>query len=158
MRQLRHLSIIMLAAMLATAVAAASALPPIGIWQGQYQCAQGKTALDLQITATTLTKIDAVFYFHALPANPSVPRGCFMMHGRFDRKSQTILLNPAEWLDQPPFFVSVGLRGKVSTSGQILRGTITGPACTSFSLTRGFSQPIPPAPAPCHMRQQGPVA
>lgn len=153
----RHLMLVIVALASHAAVAAAIALPPIGDWQGIYRCAQGKTALDLEITAVTPSRIEAVFYFHALPANPRVPQGCFMMRGRFDAKTRTIGLKPSRWLDQPAFFVSVGLHGKVSRSGRTIQGTISGPACTGFSLTRGFAEPVPPAPAPCRMKQQGPV-
>ena len=153
----RHLMLAIAVLASHSAVAAGIALPPIGDWQGIYQCAQGKTALDLEITAVTSSRIKAVFYFHALPANPSVPQGCFIMQGRFDAKTRAIALKPSRWLDQPASFVSVGLRGKMSGSGQKLRGMISGPACSAFSLTRSFAEPVPPAPAPCRMKQQGPV-
>ena len=136
----------------------AAPLPPVGEWQGHYRCAQGGTALDLAITATTPSAVQAVFYFHALAANPAVPQGCFMMRGAFDAGTRTITLKPAEWLDHPAFFVRVGLRGKLSASGQSIQGMISGPACTSFAVTRSFAAPMPPAPAPCRMRQRGPVA
>ena len=148
----------MLAALLArSAAATAMALPPIGDWQGHYKCAQGETALDLEISATTPSKIDAIFYFHAQQNNPGVPQGCFMMHGSFEAAARMVTLSPAEWLDRPAFFVSVGLGGTVSPSGDTLSGRISGPGCAGFSLTRSFAPPVPPAPAPCRDTRQGPV-
>jgi hypothetical protein len=162
MRQRRHLQCLVIAISAAipgfSALAAPFSLPPIGEWQGVYKCAQGNTALDLEITAETPSRISAIFYFHALAANPHLPQGCFTMRGSFDADMRSIALRPAQWLDHPAFFVSVGLNGKVSASGQRLTGSVTGPACTAFSLTRSFAEPLPPAPAPCHFERQGPVS
>ncbi|HET9147794.1 MAG TPA: hypothetical protein VFN77_07085 [Acetobacteraceae bacterium] len=147
---------LVLAALLPFSGTAAALLPPIGPWQGVYRCAQGETALDLQITARSPTRIKAVFYFHALPANPRVPRGCFTMRGSFNQASGRITLTPAAWLHRPPFFVSVAVDGKVSRG--VLSGRIEGPACSGFRLERSLAPPMPAAPKSCRMGQQGPVA
>jgi hypothetical protein len=156
MKPQRHL-LPAIAALTGISAASAAPLPPIGNWQGQYRCAQGRTALDLAITAITPSDIRAVFYFHAVAANPAVPQGCFTMQGTFDAGTGIIKLAPASWLDRPASFVSVGLRGKVSASGRSIQGMISGPACAGFSLHRASAAPVPPAPAPCRVKQQGPV-
>ena len=137
--------------------AGAVALPPVGLWQGQYDCAQGRTALALQITAESPRRVSAIFYFHALAANPHVPRGCFMMRGHYDATTRRITLAPTRWLAHPPFYVWVALSGRVGPGGNAITGHITGPACSVFALVRSFTPPVPPAPAPCRMDQNGPT-
>ncbi|MDD4936157.1 MAG: hypothetical protein PHT60_10335 [Acidiphilium sp.] len=142
-----------------TAVGGAGAmmLPPLGLWQGEYTCAQGKTGLALQITALSPTTVRAVFYFHALASNPGVPQGCFAMRGHFDAATRHLTLSPTRWLAQPPFYVWTGLSGTVERDGSGLTGTIEGPACTDFALTPSAALPVPPAPASCRMDQNGPT-
>ncbi|HEX7389646.1 MAG TPA: hypothetical protein VF286_06015 [Acidiphilium sp.] len=140
-----------------TGGAAAALLPPIGLWQGRYICSQGQTAVALRITAESPTRVNAIFYFHALAANPHVPQGCFMMQGRYDPASRRITLTPTRWLAQPPFYVWVALSGTVGPGGGAITGNITGPACSSFALVRSFTLPVPPAPASCRMDQTGPT-
>ncbi|MCU4158530.1 hypothetical protein AiwAL_00210 [Acidiphilium sp. AL] len=152
---MRILAELTLAAALAGSAAAAS--PPVGLWQGSYDCAQGETALALQITAQGPSRISAIFYFHALAANPHVPQGCFMMRGRYDAATRRITLNPARWLARPPFYVRVALSGMVGRDGSTIAGHIAGPACSAFAVTRSVAPPIPPAPAPCWMDRNGPT-
>jgi hypothetical protein len=137
--------------------ARATSLPPIGLWQGTYHCAQGETALALQITAISPTRVQAVFYFYALASNPNVPPGCFSMQGRFDPASRQLELTPTRWLSQPPFYVWTGLSGTVVRGGTGLTGTIQGPACTDFALKPSMVLPVPPAPPACRMDQTGPT-
>lgn len=138
-------------------MAGAANLPPIGLWQGEYHCAQGETALALQITAISPDNVRAVFYFHALAANPHVPQGCFSMQGHFDPKTRQLSLNPTSWLARPPFYVWTSLRGKVGADGAGITGQIQGPACTDFALTRSLLPPEPPAPSACRLEQNGPT-
>jgi hypothetical protein len=140
-----------------TCTALAATLPPIGLWQGRYKCAQGQTALALQITAISPTQVRAVFYFHALASNPHVPQGCFSMQGHFDPATKRLHLSPTRWLSQPPFYVWTGLSGTVGAGGAVLTGTIQGPACTDFALKPSATLPIPPAPPACRMDQNGPT-
>lgn len=116
-----------------------------GSWAGAYHCAQGNTALELDISLTTPRTLQALFYFHALPKNPYVPSGCFLMSGTFNAQSGGLQLRPTKWLYQPPFFVPVALTGMLNPNGT-LTGQIFGPGCTDFMLTR---QPAPQAPARC---------
>lgn len=138
-------------------VALLPGLPPIGLWQGRYHCAQGETALALQITAQTPTAVRAVFYFHALVGNPNVPPGCFSMHGSYDPATRRLTLVPTRWLSHPPLYVWTGLSGTVGKDGAGLTGTIQGPACTDFALTPSATPPIPPAPSACRLDRNGPT-
>jgi hypothetical protein len=133
----------------AGAVAAAPSAPTAsatGIWTGRYDCAQGSTALELDVSLLDLTHLQALFYFHALPANPDVPDGCFLMQGSFDVATQVLSLTPTTWLLRPGGYVWVSLAGRLGPDG-VLAGDITGPGCSEFSLTR--SDTSAPMPADC---------
>jgi len=127
-------------------VAASSPFAAAGIWTGMYDCAQGQTSLELDVTIADPQHLQALFYFHAAPANPFVPDGCFLMQGAFDTETSTLSLAPTQWLLQPGGYVSVGLSGVLADDGS-LAGSISGPGCSRFSLSR--SGPRAQRPAPC---------
>lgn len=128
-----------------SALHAASLFDLAGSWAGHYDCQQGRTALELDISVTGPQTLEALFYFHAAPENPGVPDGCFLMQGKMVPAENLMVLKPTAWLKQPAGYVAVGLRGQLGPSG-LLQGRIFGPGCTGFTLTR---QPAPTAPAPC---------
>ncbi len=123
----------------------AAAKSVIGDWAGVYDCAQGKTALELEITGLDKTQIQALFYFHAVPENPHVPAGCFLMTGTFDELSGQLQLRPGKWLLRPDGFVTVGMTGTLDASDR-LSGSISGPGCKDFTLTRTDTGAAKPAP------------
>lgn len=137
--------------------AAGASLPPMGLYQGQYVCAQGRTGLALRITAVSPTRVTAQFYFHAIEANSHVPQGCFTMRGRYDGATGHLTLAPAGWILRPRGFVQVTLSGRVSDDSAHIAGVVIGPGCTSFSLQRRTATPVPPPPSPCRMDRQGPT-
>ncbi len=128
--------------MVATQPVMAAAAPEI--WQGDYDCAQGVTGLTLILNISNTGQAQALFEFHSVPANPTVPTGCFQMSGSLDTAGNLNLL-PGAWLLQPPSYVTVGLIGNLD--GQTLRGTVIGPGCSTFLLTRLPAQM--PNPAAC---------
>jgi hypothetical protein len=117
--------------MIATQPVMAASAPEI--WQGDYDCAQGVTGLTLTLEVSAAGQAQALFEFHSVPANPTVPTGCFQMSGSLDTAGNLNLL-PGAWLLQPPGYVTVGLIGNLD--GQILHGTVIGPGCSTFLLTR----------------------
>lgn len=152
----RRLLTACLCAMPSVAALGAS-LPPTGLYQGHYVCAQGETGLALRIAATGATRVTARFYFHAVKANPSVPRGCFAMTGRYDPATRHLTLAPEGWVVRPHGFVQVSLSGTVSADAARIAGLVIGPGCTTFSLQRRNATPVPPAPSPCRMDRGGPT-
>jgi hypothetical protein len=106
-----------------------------GTWTGVYHCAQGATALELEISGGE-DAVVARFAFAADAANPSVPSGSFMMTGRFDAKTATLTLAQQRWVNQPPGYVMVDMVGQVSSTERIYRGRITTEGCDSFVLKR----------------------
>lgn len=128
------------------------ASPLDGAWSGHYTCEQGNTAFDLQISSSNQTHLKALFYFHPINSNgflsliiPTVPKGCFLMQGYLNAASSTVYLLPTTWLLQPPGFVTVSLQGQLLNNDNI-SGTVDGPGCTSFLLTRGDDNSERPAP------------
>jgi len=134
--------------LLTAAAAQASPYPAaaVGIWTGRYDCAQGSTALELDVSLADPTHLQALFYFHALPQNPYVPDGCFLMRGSFDDAAQALTLSPTQWLLQPAGYVWVALNGTLGADG-VLAGNITGPGCSDFSLRHG--SPAAQMPVAC---------
>jgi hypothetical protein len=125
--------------------APASAEGVNGRWVGWYICAQGLTVLTLTITGDDQSDADhhveALFSFHALPDNPSVPSGAFTMHG-FHMRDDRLVLNPGEWVERPGIYETVHLLGRVESDveGDVLRGNVffrAAPSlCTVFELRR----------------------
>jgi hypothetical protein len=121
---------------------------PSGIWTGRYMCAQGETALTLTVERGSGSALRALFHFYASPQNPEVPEGCFAMTGTFDRAGKTVSLQAGNWILRPPGYVTVDLAGRIETGGRHFSGSVIGPDCTVFDLTRAGG-PRRPADA-CH--------
>lgn len=112
-----------------------------GIWEGAYTCAQGLTTLKLVITAKSTTKIDAVFLFSPHPRNPNIPSGSFRMKGNleiFDSKDIPDLLNlkATTWMNKPSGYVTVDLRGDISSSRRRITGNVLTDGCSSFDIVK----------------------
>jgi hypothetical protein len=118
----------------ASALASGSVGPKAlsGQWSGTYRCAQGLTGLQLNVK-THADAITAVFGFHPLVSNPTVPVGSFSLKGTFYSASD-IVLTQNRWLHQPIGYVMVNLVGKLQDRGRRFTGRVVGPGCSSFSL------------------------
>jgi hypothetical protein len=100
-------------------------------WRGHYFCAQGKTDLDLRVTAVNGETIHAVFDFtHA----PTAVHGSYTLQGRRKPGDRRIELQPDHWVEQPPEYVMVGLEGLLSADGRSFSGRITDETCGSFEV------------------------
>lgn len=93
---------------------------------GQYLCAQGWTALTLDVTASG-GAVQAVFDFHHAPTGV---RGRYSMRGQL-RPGGELELAPVAWITQPRGYVMVGMRGRVGADGTF-RGVILNPSCGAF--------------------------
>jgi hypothetical protein len=105
---------------------------------GFYGCGQGPTALHLRITKNEDDGSQrATFSFGPLPLNPNVESGEFLMSGYVDLENGFLSLYPVRWLDRPPGYMMVGLRGTSSNHGYNFEGEVTGgPGCGYFSVNR----------------------
>jgi hypothetical protein len=117
--------------------AQASQRPLAGTWTGSYSCSQGITGLRLVIRVHG-SALAATFSFYALKRNPGVPSGEYTLTGTYSATRMT--LKPGHWLKEPAGYEMVGLTGGAPTDhGKVLRGRISNPACSTFSVTRSLS-------------------
>lgn len=101
-------------------------------WRGSYVCSQGPTSMVLRITGVRGNRIDATFDFDHRPSRTS---GSFRMSGRFEPSTRRLVLNPRQWIRQPPGWRTVGMSGRVDPGGRTYGGRITGlGGCTRFRV------------------------
>lgn len=112
-----------------------------GTWEGSYTCSQGLTKLKLVIEAKSTTNIDAVFIFSAHSRNPGVPSGRFRMQGTLETFNSPDIpdlldLTATSWINRPSSYLTVDLRGDVSSSKRRIAGNVIGPSCTTFEVVK----------------------
>ena len=130
-------------ALLATASAlpaAAQDHPLDGVWEGAYECQQGKTGLTLTLDATPGGQVTGTFAFWPRAENPSVPRGSFRVAGTVTPDGQ-LRLNGVTWIVQPADYAMVNLSGVVRRGGagsaDAMLGDVSGaPSCTRWAARR----------------------
>ena len=109
----------------------------IGTWTGSYICSQGLTGLQLVVRAAQDGTLTGTFGFYAFPANPGVPSGEGTITGTYSATRADI--RPGRWIRQPPEYVLVGLiSGPPADNGTLLRGRVSNPGCSSFSVTKSL--------------------
>ena len=97
-------------------------------WQGAYNCAQGNTALNLQITNVNENNINALFFFNYA----NVKKGVFKLVGNYDEVSGKLVFEPREWIQRPSGYRTVSMDGFVK--GDIYYGKITTAGCSNFQV------------------------
>jgi hypothetical protein len=118
----------------AAPVSASNSTTVRGDWVGRYTCSQGLTGLNLKVQGLGHAgSLRATFRFYPLPRNPGVPKGEFIMTGRYYSAAR-IVLRPRRWVHKPPGYEMVGLSGKLTRG--TFHGKINHPACTTFSLRK----------------------
>jgi hypothetical protein len=60
------------------------------------------------------------------------------MTGHYDPLARhlTLTASPADWLDRPADYVTVDLDGFVDDAADVLRGTVRGPGCRDFLVSK----------------------
>jgi hypothetical protein len=114
-------------------------LPAHTLWQGRYLCAQGPTGLALTLDLSGDGRASAVFDFGAVPENPTVPTGRYLVLGSARPRGDgglDLALAPDRWIAQPPGYVMVGLSAIIDAGARVLRGRIENPSCTGVELFR----------------------
>jgi hypothetical protein len=120
-----------------TSPAAAKTPVLTGTWTGSYICSQGLTGLRLVVRAARDGTLTGTFSFYALPANPGVPSGEGTITGTYSATSTDI--RPGRWIKQPSGYVLVGLiAGPPADNGTLLRGRVSTPGCSTFSVTKSL--------------------
>ncbi len=114
-------------------------------WSGTYTCTQGKT--DLVITFEDVARtapggdpdVEALFEFHydggGMGGHPPVD-GSGRMRGTYDPKTRRLRLEGYEWIDQPANYGLATFTGTVSRTTSTFSGTVQGPGCTVFMVTK----------------------
>jgi hypothetical protein len=122
-----------------------SPFAPGQTWVGTYTCAQGLTNLSLQIVnigpvggsnrGGQVAEVDAVFAFSGL----RLPSGSFRLAGRVSSQNGVAAFTPTAWIQRPPGYQPVGMRGSFSPDWRRFSGKIEHPGCGGFDvrLVRG---------------------
>ncbi len=103
--------------------------PLVGDWRGSYECAQGTTALELHVTRVS-PDVEAIFVFNHAGSGAS---GSYSMFGNVDPQGAASL-EPNEWINRPPSYIMVGMRGFVR--GDVFSGKMQHQSCGNFELHR----------------------
>ncbi len=106
-----------------------------GTWTGTYFCPQGWTGLRLVLKAASNGALAATFDFYPIDGNPGVPSGSFTLTGSYSARG--FRLRPRHWISEPPNYLMVSLTAPApGNNDTTLTGSVTGPGCTTFSVSR----------------------
>ena len=106
-----------------------------GLWSGSYVCGQGATGLTLTLNTENARDVSGIFKFYSMPGSANAPSGSFNMSGTI--KNGVLLLNGTTWIEQPPGYGMVKLRGNLTAnSPNVIRGAILTPGCSKFVVDR----------------------
>ena len=111
-----------------------------GVWEGAYDCAQGRTGLTLTLDATPTGAVTATFHFWPRQDTRIKASGRFSMRGTIDPQGR-LRLEPDRWIDRPDEYAMVGLVGTVY-AGQngdkdVMLGDVTGlSSCSTWAAKR----------------------
>ncbi len=113
-------------------------LPAHTVWRGFYECAQGRTAVQLTLDVDTNGAASAIFDFGPHADNPDIPAGSYRLNGMSREQGKTIAfeLVPERWISQPTNYEMVGVAATVGSRRQRMKGRITNPACSTFDVQR----------------------
>ncbi|WP_441287936.1 hypothetical protein ACSRUE_38625 [Sorangium sp. KYC3313] len=100
-------------------------------WIGDYDCPQGTTEMTFRILEVKGDRIKAVFGFHHAESGAA---GKYIMSGRYDAETRTASFSPGAWLERPPNYVTVGMKGDLALDGSLFAGRIEHPDCGAFRL------------------------
>jgi hypothetical protein len=109
-------------------------------WSGTFRCAQGITAVVLDLTARPDGKVDATFTFGPTPENPLVPGGTYRLSGTIRAFSQgafKLELRPERWIGRgPDGYVMVPMSGTSSRRWRRMVGKLEHPSCGALDVRR----------------------
>ncbi len=108
------------------------------VWVGRYECSQGWTDLELEVTKVQDENIEALFNFEHVPSGAA---GSFYLSGTFDPESREVNFMPGEWKIRPYCYSTVGMAGKVLDHPTRFEGRITHDKCGSFKVVPKLSAP-----------------
>lgn len=126
---------ILAAALTLVALPAAAAERIDGTWEGNYECAQGKTRLTLVLDGDANGDVTGEFRFWSDSGS-----GSFRLTGTITSDGD-LKLNPTTWISRPDGWETVGLTGRAynrSSEGKpdVLWGDVTNSRCGKFVAER----------------------
>lgn len=80
--------------------------------------------------------IKGIFSFYSSPSGPRIPEGSFRVEGSFNEETGQLMLSGTSWINRPPHYDMVPLRGRVSRDKRLFKGAIEFPGCKSFILKK----------------------
>lgn len=112
--------------------------PPVdlnGRWRGTYTCTQGLTGMLLTIITTPTHDLWARLDFYAVPSNPGVPSGSYLM--RVIYTEGVANFSAERWITQPEGYQMANLTARPRADRpNDLDGRVRLPRCTTFALHR----------------------
>jgi hypothetical protein len=107
---------------------------------GVFMCGRGPTKLTIAIDnvehdATNeelLVEARFEFLYEAGSDDDEDERGSFRMRGKSEPKTRLLVFKPEAWIEEPPGYMMMGVRGTIGRSGDSYNGTVEGPSCTTF--------------------------
>lgn len=114
------------------------AIPRHSEWEGTYRCNQGLTAVHLTIDVGPGGDARATYEFGAVPSNPTVPSGSFLLRGAMSGNSEHFegVFDAAEWIVHPPKYFMVGVTVETAEDARTMTGTIQHASCSDFRVKR----------------------
>jgi hypothetical protein len=106
------------------------------VYSGSYVCSQRQISLQLALEPGGPGGLAGVFTFYMPGGDAQKPIGAFRLAGSFDPQTRTLRMQPREWVKPAPMYIPVGLSGTLDSSGSTIKGTIAGPGCTTFEVSR----------------------
>lgn len=115
-----------------SAASANAAGPQTRTWRGSYVCGQGESGLEVTLRPLGQGRLAGTLSFFPLPANPTVPRGCFRVTGQADAAGG-IELRGSQWVRRPPDYHMIDLSGRLGANDGI-SGRVVDGACGQFQV------------------------
>ena len=105
------------------------------VWNGWYDCGEGKTKLKLTILKASNRKssihnIEAIYDFTTLKG----VNGAFNTTGHYRTRNKVAIFEPNSWVKKPEGYVTVNFKGIVSADGNEFIGKVLWYGCSDFKL------------------------
>lgn len=90
-----------------------------GTWNGTYVANQGKTKARFVIDKVSDNgRFSGIFYFSAVPSNPTVPSGSYTITGRYDKAKGSVTFIGNQWLIKPYTYSIIDFHGHLNLSNK----------------------------------------
>ena len=115
-----------------------------GTWTGQFRCGQGAINLDILVTRSRSSDLNAVVNFKPTEhSTDNVKGGQWTAAVSFSKNSRYATFQPEEWIDQPSSsHQMLTFKGRLDEPEMFLTGDVIGGAgCSKFRMSRIGAHP-----------------